>query len=113
MTMGERIAAKRKQKGFTQEYLAEKLGISRQSVSKWKKNVTKPDTANLMRLCDLLDTDAGYLLIGEEEKTQPQNRRSAGTLPVVRVGMPPLCSINTVTSLWKSLFRATGTRKRL
>ena len=60
MTMGERIAAKRKQKGFTQEYMAERLGISRQSVSKWEKNVTKPDTANLMRLCDLLDTDAGY-----------------------------------------------------
>lgn len=69
MTMGERIAAKRKQKGFTQEYLAEKLGISRQSVSKWEKNVTKPDTANLMRLCDLLDTDAGYLLTGQGDKT--------------------------------------------
>ena len=54
---------------FTQEYLAEKLGISRQSVSKWEKNVTKPDTANLMRLCDLLDTDAGYLLTGQGDKT--------------------------------------------
>lgn len=60
--------------------MAERLGISRQSVSKWEKNVTKPDTANLMRLSDMLDTDAGYLLIGEEEKTQPQNRRSGAKL---------------------------------
>lgn len=56
MTMGERIAAKRKQKGFTQEYLAAKPGISRQSVSKWEKDITRPDTANLMRLSRLLDT---------------------------------------------------------
>ena len=40
--------------------MAEKLGISRQSVSKWEKDITRPDTSNLMRLCDLLDTDAGY-----------------------------------------------------
>ena len=69
MTMGERIAAKRKQKGFTQEYLAAKLGVSRQSVSKWEKDITRPDTSNLMRLSDLLDTDAGYILTGEGEKT--------------------------------------------
>ena len=77
MTMGERIAAKRRQKGFTQEYLAAKLGISRQSVSKWEKDITRPDTANLMRLSDLLDTDAGYLLIGQGEKIAAQ-KPSAG-----------------------------------
>ena len=84
MAMGERIADKRKQKGFTQEYLAERLGISRQSVSKWEKNVIRPDTANLMRLCDMLDTDAGYLLTGEEEKN------TAPKPPVRRKALPAL-----------------------
>lgn len=80
MTMGERIAAKRKQKGFTQEYLAAKLGISRQSVSKWEKDITRPDTSNLMRLSRQLDTDAGYILTGEGENTavpKPAVKRKA------------------------------------
>lgn len=84
MTMGERIAAKRKQKGFTQEYLVAKLGVSRQSVSKWEKDITRPDTSNLMRLSRLLDTDAGYPLIGEEEKNAvPKPSAGRKTLPAL------------------------------
>lgn len=93
MTMGERIAAKRKQKGFTQEYLAAKLGISRQSVSKWEKDITRPDTSNLMRLSRLLDTDAGYILTGEGEKT-------AVSKPAVKRKVRPVFIFATVIFLF-------------
>ena len=54
MTMGNRIAKARKEKCFTQEYVAESLGISRQAVFKWEKNQTKPDTANLIALSEMI-----------------------------------------------------------
>lgn len=43
-TVGERIAALRKERGITQEGLAGIIGISSQAISKWENNVTMPDT---------------------------------------------------------------------
>ena len=43
MTMGERITALRKGRGMTQEALAEKLGVTRQSVSKWELDQATPE----------------------------------------------------------------------
>lgn len=113
MTTGERIAAKRKQKGFTQEYLAEKPGISRQPVSKWEKNVTRPDTANLMRLCDLLDTDAGYLFTGQGEKTadpKPPVKHSARPAPVFAAVIPQYTGLAAVIHFLPVSWDAAGCR---
>ena len=46
--IAERLAARRKQAGLSQEALAEKLGVSRQAVSKWERSESAPDTDNLM-----------------------------------------------------------------
>lgn len=53
MTFGERLARKRKENNFTQEQLAEVLGVSRQSISKWESDLTYPETEKLLRLCQL------------------------------------------------------------
>ena len=46
MTTGEIIQNKRKQCGWSQDQLAEKLGISRQSISKWEQDLALPDLEN-------------------------------------------------------------------
>lgn len=65
MNMGQRIAALRKEKGFTQEYIAQELFVSRQAVGKWEKNLSAPDTSNLIALAKLLGCTVEYLTIGE------------------------------------------------
>lgn len=65
MTMGNRIAKRRKEKGYTQEYLAQVLGISRQAVGKWEQDLSAPDTKNLIALAELLDISVEELLTGK------------------------------------------------
>lgn len=72
MTIGERINSLRKKKGYTQEYIAEQLRVTRQAVSKWEQDQTSPDTWNLIELAKLLETSVEYITLGEEEKkSQP------------------------------------------
>ena len=62
MSMGTRIRQARNRKGYTLEYVAEALDVSRQAVFKWEKDQTRPDTKNLIALARLLDTTADQLL---------------------------------------------------
>lgn len=59
----------RKQKGFSQENLAELLGVSRQAVGKWESGAAVPELEKLLELCRLLDTDLNRLL-GLEARTE-------------------------------------------
>ncbi len=65
MTIGNRIGTLRKQMKYSQEYVAEKLGVSRQAVSKWEKDISRPDTDNIIQLAELLDTNVDYILTGK------------------------------------------------
>ena len=66
---GEIIAEARRKKGYTQEALAEALGVTRQAVSRWESGSAYPETENLVRLAKLLDLDLNYLLKGEQSET--------------------------------------------
>ena len=57
MTWGEQLAAARRARGFTQEGLAEQLGVSRQAVAKWERDDARPGPANARALRDLLGED--------------------------------------------------------
>ncbi len=59
----------RKQKGFTQEEIAEKLGVSRQAVAKWERGETMPDIESCLKLADLYETTVDMLVrnIGKED----------------------------------------------
>lgn len=57
----------RKQKGWSQEELAVKLNVVRQTISKWEKGLSVPDSEMLIRIADELDTSVGVLLGGEEK----------------------------------------------
>ena len=70
MTFGENLIRYRKDKGMTQEELAEKLDVSRQSVSKWENGDSMPDADKLIRLSDLLDASLDELT-GRQVKLEP------------------------------------------
>ena len=76
MTIGKRIAHFRKEKGLTQEDLAQHMGISPQAVSKWENDQTCPDISALPKLARLFGVTVDELLEGKE------------ALPAVRV-LPP------------------------
>lgn len=61
----ENLKTMRKAKGYTQEELAIKLNVVRQTVSKWEKGLSVPDADVLCKIADVLDTDVSTLL-GEE-----------------------------------------------
>ncbi len=62
MDVSEKILQLRKAKGFTQEELAEKLNVSRQSVSKWESGQSVPELEKLVALCGVFEVTADYLL---------------------------------------------------
>ena len=71
---GARLARLRRSLNITQEELAERLGISRQAVSKWESDLAYPETDKLLLLSRLYSCTVDYLLTGEEtctEKTAP------------------------------------------
>ena len=61
MTIGNRIKNLRRQLNYSQEYIAEQLNVSRQAVSKWEKDISSPDTNNLILLADILNTTVEYI----------------------------------------------------
>ena len=65
MTFGENLQFLRKRSGLTQEELAEKMDVSRQSVSKWESNSAYPEMDAILRLCDLFSCDMDTLLRGD------------------------------------------------
>ncbi len=71
MTIGSRIGDLRRRQGYSQEYLSERLGVSRQAVSKWETDASAPDTYNLIALAELLHTSVEYLATGKEASTAP------------------------------------------
>ena len=70
MTIGEKISRLRKETNYTQEQLADILGVSRQAISKWESNVTYPETDKLIRLSKLFNCSLDYLLKESEESNR-------------------------------------------
>ena len=64
MSIGARITELRNEKKLSQGQLADILGVSRQAVSKWENDKTSPDTLNLIKIADVLDTEIEYLATG-------------------------------------------------
>lgn len=62
MLFSEKLQLLRKNKGLTQEELAEKLGVSRQAVAKWEAGQVYPDIFNLIQISDLMSVSVDYLV---------------------------------------------------
>lgn len=73
MTIGEKIRKLRLEAGISQERLAEQLGVSRQAVSKWEKELSFPSTENLLTLAEIFQVSVDELTaspMGSAEKPQ-------------------------------------------
>ena len=67
MTLGERLLGYRTNIGISQEKLAEKIGVSRQTISKWETNQSTPDFDKILPLCEVLGITTEELIKGEKE----------------------------------------------
>jgi len=72
-TIGSRIAKWRKEKGLTQEELAIRVNVVRQTVSKWEKGLSVPDADMLQKIAEVLEVSVSQLLGREEEPEKDRN----------------------------------------
>ena len=90
MTLGEKLQKLRKTRGWTQEELAEQVGVSRQSLSKWESDGALPDTANIIVLADLFGVTTDYLLrAGERAASAKEPVPAAQPVPAKRKAFSP------------------------
>lgn len=85
MTIGEKIALRRRSAGLSQEALAAQLGVSRQAVSRWETSESLPDTEKILQLCRIFGVSADDLLLDKPPEAAPPSN-------------PPL-------PLWRQWFR--------
>lgn len=76
MNMADRIQYLRKNKGISQEELADKVGVSRQAVSKWESEQSTPDIERVILLSDFFDVTTDYLLKGIEPVSENTTEKS-------------------------------------
>lgn len=82
MTIGQKIQLLRKQRGWSQEKLAEELSVSRQALSKWELGTSVPDTENLRKISQLFAVSADYLLDDTRDAPEsPQGPHPSRTVP--------------------------------
>lgn len=72
-----RLFELRKKHNLSQEELAEKLGVSRQAVSKWERSEASPDTDNLIALAKIYDLTLDELIFGEREENNKEAEESS------------------------------------
>ena len=75
MTIGNRIRNLRKQLNYSQEYVAEQLDVTRQAVSKWEKDLSSPDTNNIIQLAQLLNSTVEYIASGKKDDIETNNNK--------------------------------------
>ena len=74
MTIAEKIKKLRKDNNMTQEDLAEKLNVSRQTISKWETDVVIPDADNIVSICKLFNITTDELLDYKVESVQKKRQ---------------------------------------
>lgn len=78
MDFSEKLAALRRREGFSQEQLAERLGVTRQSVSKWESGAAAPELAKLVALSELFQVSVDYLVKDHmEEPDRPADQMTS------------------------------------
>ena len=90
MILADKITEERKRNGWSQEELAEKLGVSRQAVSKWESAGSVPDLQRVIQLAELFGVSTDYLLKDEMEPAEVvvySNAETENITPVRRVSM--------------------------
>ena len=116
----ENLKTLRKQKGFSQEELATRLHVVRQTISKWEKNLSVPDADTLIRLAEILEVSVSELLgtkieyenvasdVAEQlsrinEQLAIKNRRSRRIWKIVAIILAAIILINIFIAVFFSV----------
>lgn len=99
MNLSDRIQSLRKGLGLSQEELADRLGVSRQAVSKWESQQSQPDLERIIAMSEPFHTTTDYLLKGAE----PTAPRDEGTRTASRILYIASCAL-----VYMGLFAAFG-----
>ena len=105
--LAEKLMYYRKKKGLSQEKVAEYMQVSRQAVTKWEANTSKPSSENLIKLAQLFEVDVDTLLgNGEDEESSTQEEISIGKVPWIFLGISALCIlVYIISSALMDIFR--------
>lgn len=107
MKFSEKLIDLRRKSGLTQEELAEKINISRQSLSKWELGTSTPDTENILKLSRVFNVSTDYLLLDEkssEELKKNLKLRKSLSLALIIVSIISLILLNIVASFFDGVF---------
>lgn len=88
MNLADRIQQLRKRKGISQEELADRIGVSRQAVSKWESGQTSPDLEKIVLLSDYFEVTTDYLLKGvspAQAQTGPDQTAPVQSVPGAQI----------------------------
>ena len=94
MSMADRIQNLRKAKGISQEELADKIGVSRQAVSKWESEQSTPDIEKIISMSEIFEVTTDYILKGVE----PVPTINKKTMDTFYLGMVLIFA--TVAGIW-------------
>lgn len=87
MNLNQKISQLRNDNNWSQEELAEKLNVSRQSVSKWESGQAKPDLDKIIALSNIFDVSTDYLLKDDnEEKSNKSTNKYHFSLSWIQFG---------------------------
>lgn len=87
MSLGQRICQYRTRQGMSQLELAERLEVSRQSISKWETDASVPELEKLVKMCEVFEVTLDELVRGEQP-SEPQPAAEPQPQPVVVQKMP-------------------------
>lgn len=96
-TFGLRLAALRRERGLSQQTLAETLAVTRQAVSNWERGQTMPDLGMMERLCQVLEVDWNHLCGGA---TAPVTRRRCRLPAALLAAETALLALIVVLASW-------------
>ena len=84
MTFSDKLIALRRKAGWSQEELAERMNVSRQSVSKWESAQSMPDIDKIVQLSSLFGVTTDYLLKDGQDDPQPAAAETPSPLPRIK-----------------------------
>jgi len=75
LDIGTRVRAARRDRGLTQDELADQVGVSRSAVAQWETGRSGQVTGNLSRIADVLEVSVEYLMYGDDKRAAAEVRQ--------------------------------------
>ena len=99
--LNEKIKSLRKQRGFTQEELAIRLNVVRQTISKWEKGLSVPDAEMLIKIAELFEISTSELLGGNFQSNANEMEQNEISQQLARINEQLAIKNKRSRTIWK------------